>query len=85
VTRAVLSVLLCVATLAVGVVTVCLSARNRARSGDLDRRQHECETLLRQNQLERARIARDEWLLLDPVVALQPDADRTTPAFALED
>ncbi len=63
-TRAVVSVVLCIVAVAIGVVTAVTSARNRATGADLDRRQHWCETLERQNQLQRASNGREEWLLL---------------------
>jgi len=64
VTRAALAVALCMVTLAVGLATAVLASRNRARGGDIDRRQRRCETLSRQLELRRADNAREEWLLL---------------------
>jgi hypothetical protein len=64
VTRAVLAILSCSIALVVGVYTACLSARNRARGSELDRRQHECETLTRQNELLRATNAEADWQLI---------------------
>ncbi len=62
--RAILSFLLCLCALAVGILTVWLSARNRQRSSTLDATQHWCEVYSRQNELLRARNRREEWQLL---------------------
>jgi len=64
VTRAVLALTVCAVAIVVGLFTALLSSRNRARGGDLDERQHRCETLTRQIELQRARNAREEWLLV---------------------
>ncbi len=63
-TRMVLSGVLCVAAIAIGIATAVIASKNRARAGDLDRRQRRCETVLRQNDLVRAQVDRDEWSLL---------------------
>ena len=63
-TRALLSVFVCACALVAGLLTAFIAARNRARGTDLDRRQHWCETFARQNDLQRAIIEREEWLLI---------------------
>ena len=63
-TRAILSVALCICAVAIGVFTAVTSANNRARGAELDRRQHRCEVLERQNDLGRALNGRAEWQLL---------------------
>ena len=63
-TRVVLSIALCLIALALGVATAILASTNRARGGDLHRRQRRCETVQRQNELRHAGIERGEWLLL---------------------
>ncbi len=62
--RAVLSFLLCLCALAVGLLTVYLAADHRARGSTLDATQRWCEVYSRQNDLLRAEIRREEWLLL---------------------
>jgi len=81
VTRAVLAVALCAATLAVGLATAVLASRNRARGGEVDRRQRRCEALSRQLELQRAGNAREEWLLLHGAERPAADELATHPVF----
>ncbi len=63
-TRVVVAIVSCASALLVGVVTAFVSAANRARGGELDQRQHLCETFSRQSELLRAANAEEEWHLL---------------------
>ena len=76
-TRVVVAILSCASALLVGVVTAFLSAANRARGGELDQRQHLCETFSRQNELLRAANAEEEGRLLfgEPGEPGRPDED----------
>ena len=58
-----LSILLCTATLVVGVLTSSISAKNRKRGNELDDLQRNCEQTLRQNEHLRARNQQLEWTL----------------------
>jgi hypothetical protein len=62
--RATLSTLLCLCAFAVGLLTVALAARNRARGAELDSRQRWCEIFSRQNEALRAESAAEEWRLV---------------------
>ena len=62
--RAALSFVLCLCALAVGLLTVHLAADHRARASTMDATQRWCEVYKRQNELLRAEIRREEWLLL---------------------
>lgn len=68
--RAVLSLLLCVAALAVGLYTAWLSSRNRQRAAELDLLQRWCETYARQNEELRVRNLEEEWRLMSSAGAL---------------
>ena len=63
-TRAILSVSLCLVVLGLGFYTACYAAENRARSAQLDARQRWCETYSRQNKLLQSEVLRLEWQLL---------------------
>ena len=77
--RAPLAILSCAGALVVGVYTACLSARNRARGGELDEKQHGCETFSRQNELLRAANDEEEWRLLHEE---EDEADSETAVIA---
>ena len=62
--RSLLASVLFLTALGLGVVVAGLASRNRARGADLDRRQHENETLQRQNKVQRAFNQRAEYRLL---------------------
>ncbi len=62
--RATLSLLLCLCALAVGILAVHVSSRNRARAHDLDATQRWCEVYSRQNDLLRAELRQQEWELV---------------------
>jgi hypothetical protein len=62
--RAALSTLLCLCAFTVGLLTVVLAARNRARGAELDSRQRWCEIFSRQNETLRAENAAEEWRLI---------------------
>jgi len=62
--RSVLSAVLIMGALTLGVIVAGLASRNRARGADLDQRQHLCETLVRQNKIQRAHNQRAEYRLI---------------------
>lgn len=68
-TRALASTLLCLGAFGIGLVTVLLAARNRARGAELDSRQRWCEIFSRQNEALRATNTAEEWQLLSGQVA----------------
>jgi hypothetical protein len=59
-----LSIVLCALTLALGVATAVVAARNRARAHELDRLHQWCEAFSRRNELWRAALQAEEWKLL---------------------
>ncbi len=65
--RAILSTLFCLCALALGLVTVYLSAKNRARAAELDSNQRWCEIFGRQSEAMRAETRAAEWELLTSV------------------
>ena len=72
--RAVLSLLLCLAALAVGLYTSFLASKNRALGAELDSMQRWCETFQRQNALFKSEIEALEFLLLHPEQNAEPGA-----------
>lgn len=75
--RSVLSAALIMGALSLGVIVAALASRNRARGADLDQRQHLCETLVRQNKVQRARNQRAEYRLIQGL-GLGTDVDPLT-------
>lgn len=73
--RAALSLLLCLAALAVGLYTALLASRNRALGAELDSMQRWCETFQRQNALLASEIEAQEFLLLHPDAAGEVSSD----------
>ena len=65
--RATLSTLCCLCALGLGLWTVYLSAKNRARAADLDSFQRWCEIFGRQSEAMRAENRSGEWQLLSSV------------------
>lgn len=59
--RNLLAIGLCTATLALGVATSSISAKNRSRESQLDQLQRRCEQELRVNERMRAANASAEW------------------------
>ena len=73
--RSILSALLIMGALSLGVLVAGLASRNRARGADLDQRQHLCETLQRQNKVQRALNQRAEYRLIQgdvPEALIEP-------------
>jgi len=64
VTRAALSIALCLTALGLGFFTACRAARNRARAAELDARERWCETYSRQNELLLYEVRGRQWALL---------------------
>jgi len=62
--RTALSLFLCLSTLGVGVFTVFVTSKNRARAKALNERQRWCEVFSRQNELLRAEVYEKEWGLI---------------------
>lgn len=79
--RTALSLGLCCASLGVGIATVCLTARNRARAAALDERQRWCEAVMRQNALFVNRLEQREWRLL---TGTEEAVDEVDDTLALE-
>lgn len=79
--RTALSLGLCCASLGVGIATVCLTARNRARAAELDERQRWCEAVMRQNALRVDEIEQREWRLLTRID--EQDAEQPQPELQL--
>jgi len=77
--RPFLSVVLCAAAGGVGLSTVCLASKNRARGAELDDVQRWCEIFSRQNEALRLRIEDEEWRLLQGVEEAQAPS---APVFA---
>jgi hypothetical protein len=77
--RTALSVFLCIAAMGVGIATVVLASKNRARRGELDVTQRWCETMTRQDELDRKEIAEREWRLLSGEPEPVPVAAHTGP------
>ena len=71
--RTALSLGLCCASLGVGIATVCMTSRNRARAAELDESQRWCEAVMRQNELLLNEIEESEWRLLTGVEASAVD------------
>ncbi len=71
--RAALSTLLCLCAFAIGLLTVILAARNRARGAELDSRQRWCEIFSRQNEALRAQNTAEEWRLITSLSELHAE------------
>ncbi len=83
-TRTALSALLCLCALGIGLVTVLLAARNRARGAELDAQQRWCEIFSRQNEALRAANAGEEWRLVSGEAAEHGAEPRGDPVPEVE-
>jgi hypothetical protein len=63
--RSLFALVLCVATLGLGLWVALMASTNRARGADLNKRHFQAETKQRQNQLQRARNQEAEFRLIE--------------------
>ncbi len=73
-TRALLSLGVCLTALGLGVFTACRVARNRARAAELDALERWHETFARQNELLAHEVREGEWALRAGAAGAPPRA-----------